>query len=77
MLSLRNLEGHSVNAIGGKLYIFGGCEKWEVTNTFMSIDMDHDYEIEHVQYKGNCPSERAFHGSITFGNKILVYGGFD
>lgn len=43
----------------------------------MSIDMDRDYEIQHVQYKGNCPSERAFHGSITFGNKILVYGGFD
>lgn len=70
------LLGHSINIVGNIVYIFGGCRGGHYTNNFWSYNIK-EQEIEHVNYVGPAPSCRAYHKTVSFGNKILLYGGID
>ena len=35
----------------------------------------HNYDMDLIEYANKSPEARAFHKTITYGNKILVFGG--
>lgn len=36
-----------------------------------------NYELDLIEYSNIAPRERAFHKTVVYGNKILVYGGYN
>ncbi|KRX06891.1 Immunoglobulin E-set [Pseudocohnilembus persalinus] len=70
------LIGHSLNIVGNVLYVFGGQRGGQFMNRFYAYNVK-EQEMEHVQMYGNTPSPRAYCKTVSFGNKILFYGGID
>lgn len=74
-LSHLYLFGHTVNSLGGKLYIFGG----QVRETFSNTTYVFDYKTKTVQNlemgDANGPPAIAFHKTVTYGEKLILFGG--
>ncbi|EGR34137.1 kelch motif family protein, putative, partial [Ichthyophthirius multifiliis] len=69
------IQGHSMNKVGNYIYIFGG-HRGKYLDTMWQMDIN-TLEIEIVDVKDFVPEERAYHNVVTFGNKLLVYGGLN
>ena len=54
------------------VYIFGGKSRTDFTNSLvrMPIHNPNNITVEEV-----LPNARAFHNMVTYGNKMLIYGG--
>ena len=70
-----NLWGHSLNVINNKVYIIGGVGKESYTNFIYEIDLETwRVRIKEMDDK-NGPDMLAFHKTVTFNDKVIVYGG--
>jgi hypothetical protein len=54
------IQGHSMNIVGNKIYIFGGILKKKFINELYVIDIK-TMELDVVYPNGNLPVERAYH----------------
>lgn len=74
-LSHLYLFGHTLNALGGKLYIFGG----QVRETFTNTTYVFNYKTKTVQNLEmsdvNGPPALAFHKTVVYGEKLILFGG--
>jgi len=71
------LQGHSMNVICDNVYIFGGMANVKFTNT-MYVYNPRTAEFSIIEdQSGDIPEPRAFHHTMVFGTKLLVYGGFN
>ena len=66
------LEGHSMCNIGEHVYIFGGKSRSDFTNTLTKIPV---HNINNCSVEEVLPNARAFHNMVSYGNKMLIYGG--
>ncbi|XP_075489469.1 uncharacterized protein LOC142528312 [Primulina tabacum] len=62
-------EGHSAALIGKRLFIFGGCGKFENSQIYY-VDL-------YILNTGTPPSKRDSHTCSSWKNKIIVIGGED
>lgn len=58
--------------IGEFIYIFGGRIRDDFTNKLTKVNI---HKLNHMQAEENMPTERAFHCAVSYGRKMLVYGG--
>lgn len=70
-----SIFGHTLNALGGKLYIFGGQVKETFTNTFYLFNYN-TLNVQSVEMGDlNGPPAVAFHNTIVYGEKLIIFGG--
>ena len=70
-----DLWGHSMNLVQDQLYIIGGVGRNSFQNILYQINLKTmKQRQEHMDDK-NAPEMMAFHKTIVYGNKIIVYGG--
>ena len=69
------LTGHTMNALGNKVYILGGKDRDSYTNNIYIVEFN-PFRLSLVEVvDNNGPSSIAFHKTITYGEKLIVYGG--
>jgi len=83
--------GHAADVIGTQLYIFGGFNGKIWTNTLICYDTGvKSYNLSHVPFTivalqefnipstiGDDPSALGWHSMCSYGNKLIIFGGFD
>ena len=74
-LNFFQLYGHSMNAIGNGIYIYGGFCRDSFINSILKLNPD-DMEVEvHEMYDKNSPQRICFHATVKYGQKLIIYGG--
>ena len=74
-LDFFSLYGHSMNAIGSKIYIYGGFCRNSFINSILEVNPD-DLDVNVIEMVDkNSPNEISFHRTVKYGEKIIVYGG--
>ena len=74
-LGLKGLRGHSLNIVNDKIYIIGGISRNSYSNTIYTINLK-NWQINEIDmHDPNGPDLIAFHKTILYGDKIIVYGG--
>ena len=58
--------------IGEHIYIFGGKVREEFIHTLAKIDVN---KFSNSTIQEVLPNARAFHNMVTYGNKMIIYGG--
>ena len=70
-----DLWGHSVNLVNNKIFIIGGVGRNSYTNLIYKINPK-NYEVSCIDMDDqNGPDLLAFHKTVCYGQKIIVYGG--
>ena len=68
--------GSSLTIIGGKAFVFGGCDRTGTSSSSLHV---YDFEKSEwtcdIDCKGNPPSARFGHSAIAFDSKLYIYGG--
>lgn len=72
-IEIFTLYGHSMNLINSKIWVFGGYH----SNSFMGsmIQIDPVSLSASIVQTFNGPERLGFHKSLTYGNKIIMFGG--
>lgn len=75
-MPLPRLRGASMNINSKYILIFGGkIKRGDYSNILYIIDRRNKSVLKH-EYQEDCmPPPRWHHGSVLFGNKLLIYGG--
>lgn len=74
-LELFRIYGHSTNIIDSKIWIFGGCFQSSFLGSMIKIDLK-DFSVEIFEADDfNAPDQLGFHRTLTYGHKILMFGG--
>lgn len=74
-LELFKIYGHSMNVVDSKIWIFGGCFQSSFLGSMIVVDpKNHSADIFQAM-DVNAPEQLGFHRTITYGNKILMFGG--
>lgn len=69
------LYGHSMNAIGPKIYIYGGFCRNSFINSILELNPD-DLDVKVIEMVDkNSPNKISFHRTVKYGEKIIMYGG--
>jgi hypothetical protein len=69
------LTGHSMNGLGNKVYILGGKDRDSYTNNIFVIEFN-PFRLKLIEVvDNNGPTSIAFHKTISYGEKLIVYGG--
>jgi hypothetical protein len=69
------LTGHTINSIGNKVYIFGGKDRDSYTNNIFEIELN-PFRLNLIEVADSQgPKSIGFHKTITYGEKLIVYGG--
>ena len=68
----QTLDGHSMCQIGEFIYVFGGRTRDDFTNKLTKVNI---HKLSQMQAEENMPNERAFHCAVSYGRKMIVYGG--
>lgn len=72
---ITDLWGHSMNLIQDQLFIIGGVGRNSFQNIMYQIDLrTMKLRQEHMDDK-NAPEMLAFHKSVAYGDKLIIYGG--
>jgi len=67
-------RSHSIAVLGSQIYLFGGFDGTDNTNTLIRFDtVTMTWEKPHV--RGDIPSPRSFHTLSAVGKKLYLYGG--
>lgn len=54
------MQGHSMSVIGDEVYVFGGQQNKDFTNTMYMLDLS-TYDVTYIDQGGPIPVRRAFH----------------
>ena len=74
-LEFFSLYGHSMDAIGPKIYIYGGFCRNSFINSILEVNPD-NFEVDVIEMDDkNSPSKISFHRTVKYGEKIIIYGG--
>lgn len=74
-LDFFSLYGHSMNAIGPKIYIYGGFCRNSFINSILEVNPD-DLDVKVIEMVDkNSPNQISFHRTVKYGEKIIMYGG--
>lgn len=74
-LDFFSLYGHSMNAIGPKIYIYGGFCRNSFINSILEVNPD-DLDVKVIEMVDkNSPNKISFHRTVKYGEKIIMYGG--
>ncbi|KAF8499852.1 hypothetical protein F5888DRAFT_1610700 [Russula emetica] len=73
---------HTMTLIGSKLFVFGGCSAKGPLNDIWALDLDclnsNPFWESYEPTPGNeKPLPRSGHVSVTNGDRIIVFGGYD
>ena len=69
------LTGHTMNVLGNKVYILGGKDRDSYTNNIFVIEFN-PFRLNLIEVvDNNGPTSIAFHKTISYGEKLIVYGG--
>lgn len=72
-----DLTGHSMTLIDNKLFIFGGLLRDTFTNNMLKISFN-PFKVKELKHLGtNAPTPIGFHKAIKYGEKLIIYGGYD
>ena len=74
-IGLNGLSGHSLNIVNNQIYIIGGINRNNYSNTIYTIKLKNWVINEIDMDDPNGPDLIAFHKTILYGDKIIVYGG--
>lgn len=72
-----DLTGHNMNRIGNELIIFGGLDRDSFTNNLYKISFNPFHVQEVLHFGESVPSPIGFHKAISYGEKLIIYGGYD
>lgn len=74
-----NIAGHTLSVFGGMMYLFGGVnELMEVSDKLVLCHpQTFVMRIFRVRDDAVSPCARYYHTAVSYGQWILVYGGFD
>ena len=67
-------NGHTVDLIGSKMYIFGGGDKADLLNELYVFDV-HDHMWSQPPCTGIVPPPRSRHTSAVCDKRLLIWGG--
>ncbi|EGR34838.1 hypothetical protein IMG5_000660 [Ichthyophthirius multifiliis] len=70
------ISGHSMNRIGDYVYIWAGYRGQYLDNLWRMNVNTYDADLIDMQ-SGTIPDERAYHQTVNYGQKILLYGGLN
>ena len=81
-LNFTAIQGHTMNMIGNLIYVFGGLYHNKFSNTMYIIDIEEAevfifIKVYNIIPAGFIPDNRAYHQSIEYGNKIIIFGGLN
>ena len=68
----QTVDGHSMCQIGDYIYIFGGRVRDDFTNKLTKVNV---HKLSQMSAEENMPNERAFHSAVSYGRKMIIYGG--
>lgn len=72
-----DLTGHTMTMIDGRLFIFGGLLRDTFTNNMFKVSFN-PFKVKELKYLGqNAPTPIGFHMAIKYGEKLIIYGGYD
>ena len=71
-----DLYGHSMNVVGENLYVFGGVFKKKFRDDMYRVSLQDLSDIEMMKTPQHL-KPRAFHSSVSDGNKIIIFGGIN
>lgn len=75
ILDFFTLYGHSMDAIGPKIYIYGGFCRNSFINSILEVNPD-DLDVNVIEMNDkNAPNQISFHRTVKYGEKIIMYGG--
>lgn len=73
-------SGHSFNAVGDLVYLFGGNDLRRPpgpNNELYKLDMSsNEFYWGKIDNPGRSPESRSHHSAVVYGNKIILFGGF-
>lgn len=72
-LEIFTLYGHSMNLVNSQIWVYGGYH----SNSFIGLMIKIDPQNLNVSFVNsvNGPGQLGFHKSLTYGNKIIMFGG--
>eukprot|EP00834_Sanchytrium_tribonematis_P002884 NODE_99_length_20465_cov_0.827654.p4 type:complete len:257 gc:universal NODE_99_length_20465_cov_0.827654:10782-10012(-) len=70
----KNLRAHTMNAIGSKIYLFGGSDTAKCSNELYVFDTD-SFIWQNPVCKGDIPDPVRAHTSTVIGDDLYVFGG--
>jgi len=70
-------HGHAACRVAESMYIFGGNSAGGSLNDLWEYALDARAWTQVVSTKGSAPSPRYGHSLISFGNRLVVFGGRD
>lgn len=72
--------GHTVSIVGSRFYIFGGQVDGEFMQDFWAFDLNSlkgTPKWQRIEPPGESPARRTGHASVTYKDKIYIFGGTD
>jgi hypothetical protein len=64
--------GHSISNVGDDLFIFGGKRRGAFTSDLIRTKAS---DLARVEIERIAITPRAFHSTLAYGNKLIIYGG--